>query len=192
MMIANRRRHYSQGESIKLPDGYTLGEYFNITADIYVLLHQTTVPYEIETLVAPSTLSRAAMIVGFTGVTQIRQVDAGIALEDSGTIKPNVFTLNQQILLRCLFNATNSKLYIDGEDSRLNATKMSQSYIGCFAASKFGASAFRGKVWYIKIFKANELVHYYVPCKDSNGTGKMYDVITERFMTPDAGTIKVV
>lgn len=191
MMIANRRRHYSKEDSIKLPDGYTLGEYFNITAHTYVPLHETTVPYEIEILVAPSTVSGYAMIVGFNGYTQIGRSNSGVRLEADGTVKPNVFTLNQQILLRCLFNNKNSKLYINGEDSGLTATKGTKPYIGCFAGTKY-AYSFKGKVWYIKIFKANELIHYYVPCKDSNGTGKMYDVITERFMTPDAGTINVV
>ena len=46
-------------------------------------------------------------------------------------------------------------------------------------------------VYYIKIYKANRLVCYLIPAIDNKKQGGFYDIIQNRFLTPNKGSVKI-
>lgn len=48
---------------------------------------------------------------------------------------------------------------------------------------------FTGKLYYLKLFRGNTLVHSYIPCTNSSGVTGLYDAIDGRFLSPTFGTL---
>ena len=191
--IVNRRRVYDNKDGgIKIREGYTLGSYFNVDNDSYAALHETAAPYDCEILVEPSRVTGVQFIIGFNGYVNAQMSGSGIKMADSTTLS-NVFSVgvSRLIYLEARTGGT-SKLYVDGEDTGLSTTKGVQPYIAVFGATKF-ANQYRGKVFYIKIYKNGAVIHHYVPViRDSDNVSRIYDAISDSFINLQTGTLKVV
>jgi hypothetical protein len=184
---------------IELPDGYTLGQYLNITGSTRVPDIESiagSFPFDVEMKIAPSAFSTAGTRLHLAGI----QVSfaAGIATDghadcqagaNNKTKSDNVmFAINTDAVVNVHFETSNNKstYFVDGVDTGLKGN--SNNWVALFAINNYGANQFKGKVYYVKIYKNSKLVAHFVPVLGSDTSkttvqnSQMYDIIRKKFM----------
>nr|DAJ75853.1 MAG TPA: hypothetical protein [Caudoviricetes sp.] len=62
-----------------------------------------------------------------------------------------------------------------------NVCEKSTYLFGARTDDYLDSRTFKGKIYYLKVSKDNEIVKYYIPCKNSNNEIGMYDLVTNTF-----------
>lgn len=182
--IVNRRRTYTTNDKIVLPEGYELGSYFNITGNTKASGF-SNMPFDIEIKIAPSVLS--GMIYGSTTGFSLRIDSTGKAYCKTGlnskTLSDNkMFSADVDALVFSHFAMNNQATYfVDGIDTGLKGSVSSSGGM-FFASTSTGAQQYKGKVYYIKVYKDDKLFAHFVPVKSSTNS-TMYDIVRKVFMT---------
>ena len=44
------------------------------------------------------------------------------------------------------------------------------------------------KIYYLKIFENNNMIFYFIPCKNSEGKAGLYDLVENKFYSSETGT----
>lgn len=177
--------------TIPLPDGYTLGQYFDITSDV-VCSFTVQVPRTIEALIEPNVTRGQNYILGRAGHFPVGN-NSKKALAASNSSGSNFFDADTPALIKCYQASSSSscKYWVDGVDTGLTGT-CGHGNLGIFGQSSNYSTNYRGKVYWVKIYKSGNLIHHLIPVKDSNGNGKVYNLVTKSFVSPTTGTINVV
>lgn len=184
---------------IELPDGYTLGQYFNITGSTQGSSMESiagSFPFDIEMKIAPSSLSTAGGRIHLAGI----QVSFAAGINSDGrayaqaganskTLSDNVmFAVNTDAVVSVHFEKSNNKstYFVDGVDTGLRGN--CNNWINLFAINTYGANQFHGKVYYVKIYRSGTLIAHFIPVLGSDTSkttvqnSQMYDIIRKKFM----------
>lgn len=203
--LLKRRRDLLNGfvgeKPIVLPEGYTLGNYWNIQdwtcVDTRVIpVSNADFEMEIEPI-----LTSWHFFLGFyaNGYCFGCTSDGRAAINTTSGAQTNdvFFTsgVKTKVTGHLVYGTTSdNRYYVDGIDIGLHSGRIARYYLLLFSLNKDNSSttrAFKGKCYYVKIWKNGELVRHYVPCLDSQGNGYMYDLVNENFVTPAVGTFVV-
>lgn len=211
--LLKRRRDLLNGvvgeKPIELPDGYTLGQYFNITGNTRGLSMEAiagSFPFDIEMKIAPSTFSTSGGRIHLAGI----QVNFAACINSNGrayaqaganskTLSDNVmFAINTDAVVNVHFEKSNNKstYFVDGVNTGLKGN--CNSWVNLFSINDAGANQFHGKVYYVKIYKNGTLVAHFVPVLGSDTSkttvqnSKLYDIIRKKFMSFNVKTATVV
>ena len=190
-----RRRQYQGDSGIKLPSGYTLGQYFNITGYTRSTLSATLKPFDIEMKIRPSDVSSKKHLCGIQinfmlGIATSGKAYCQAGLNSKTTSDDVMFSTSADAVITGKITTASNKctFFVDGVDTGLKGTSSSYGE-SLFSLNDAGANQYQGRVYYIKIFKNGELVSHYVPVlgsdpeKTTTQNSKMYDIINDTFMS---------
>lgn len=194
-----RRREYSKKEEgIVLPAGYTLGEYWDVTKQVYVPLPNLGTNFDFEVGVIPSNLSsnNGYIILGTNAGHCWRILKGGYICGWDGVSSENIyFTVGEYAVISGHMptnwsDSATYRYYVNNVDTGIRVNGRA-AYSPNFIAPNQYSYGFIGKVYPLKIWRDGKLIKHYVPCTDLQGNGYMYEVVEKEFITPSAGTLVV-
>ena len=188
--LLKRRRELLNGfvgeKPIVLPEGYELGSYLNITGSTKATGF-SNMPFDIEIKIAPSAFN--GRLFGTTSSFCLTlNSDGRAACEYTSTTGTSVsndvmFHVGTDSVVKSHQDKTTGKstYFVDDVDTGLKGT--TGKYGGNFFANNdYGSKQYKGKVYYIKVYKDNKLFAHFVPIKSST-TSTMYDIVRKVFMS---------
>lgn len=115
----------------------------------------------------------------------------------SSNNSPSTYTLTKNrstFDLSQICNIVNEEV---GETSLINSNWQQQNtfnstlplYLGCINNNGNAEQFFKGKVYYMKIYEDDVLVHYYVPALNGDENPCLFDKITRKFITSDTESV---
>ena len=183
------------GPEIALPDGYTELKYIEATGEQYldtgvVPNANTQVDYKIRFRQDATTASPLiGARVGNSGINRFFPISYSNPSTDYRVSFGNALisgTIDFNIDYEGSFQPQNEVLILNGTSYSLaghSFTKSTNYNLYLFATSGYSGNLYQSKgvIYYCKIYKNNELVRNYIPCKNDNNEIGMYDLINGTF-----------